>query len=288
MGKREYLLRMGPGLKIDEVGYWTEIKLAILEQYAKPYNQILHAQGMTTAYIDGFAGAGHHRSKETGELIEGSPVRALKVQPAFNWLHFVDVNRARVEELRRISHSHPNVKVHRGDCNHVLLRDVFPTISYERYERALCILDPYGLHLDWHVIRAAGGSRVMDLFLNFPVMDMNMNVFWANPDRVSVASQRRMTRFWGDGSWKEAAYEPVPGLFGEMEEKSSIDRVVAAFQHRLKKDAGFKFVPKPIPMRNTKGAIVYFLFFAAQKAVAEDIVEYIFNKYREYGAAANG
>jgi three-Cys-motif partner protein len=279
---------MNAELRIDEVGYWTEVKLAILDEYAKPYNQILHARKMKTIYIDGFAGAGHHRSKGTGRLIEGSPLRALNVQPPFDSLHFVDIDKARVEELQRISRDRLNVKVHRGDCNRVLLKDVFPAISYERYERALCILDPYGLHLDWQVIKAAGESQVMDVFLNFPVMDMNMNVFWANPDRVSAASQKRMTRFWGDESWRSAAYEPVPGLFGEMEEKASIKRVVAAFQDRLKKHAGFKFVPTPIPMRNSKTAIVYFLFFAAQKAVAEDIVKYIFDKYRDYGVGTNG
>jgi three-Cys-motif partner protein len=279
---------MSAQLRIDEVGYWTEVKLAILDEYAKPYNQILHSRRMKTVYVDGFAGAGHHKSKGSGRLIEGSPVRALNVQPPFDWLHFVDIDKARVEELRRISDGRSNVKIYRGDCNRVLLKEVFPSIRYARYERALCILDPYGLHLDWQVIKAAGESQLTEVFLNFPVMDMNMNVFWSNPDRVSPASQRRMTRFWGDESWRTAAYKPVPGLFGEMQEKASIDRVVAAFQERLKKHAGFKFVPTPIPMRNSKTAIVYFLFFAAQKAVAEGIVKFIFDKYRDYGAGVNG
>jgi hypothetical protein len=36
-------------------------------------------------------------------------------------------------------------------------------------------------------------------------------------------------------------------------------------------------------MKNTKGAVVYYLFFAAQKPVAEKIVLGIFNKYRKAG-----
>jgi len=32
-------------------------------------------------------------------------------------------------------------------------------------------------------------------------------------------------------------------------------------------------------MRNTLNAVVYYLFFASHKPVAEDIVKYIFNKY---------
>jgi len=279
---------MATVLKIDEVGHWTEIKLAILQDYAVPYNRILHANRLKTIYIDGFAGAGRHKARGSDRIIAGSPLRALNVKPEFDFLHFVDINRARVEELRRLATGHPNVTVHHGDCNRVLLRDIFPRIAYEHFERAICILDPYGLHLDWQVIAAAGKNGVTEIFLNFPVMDMNMNVFWANPDRVTVVSQKRMTRFWGDDSWREAAYEPVQTLFGEIIEKSSIDRVVEAFRNRLKTKAGFQFVPMPMPMRNSKGAIVYFLFFAAHKPEAANIVEYIFESHRHLGATENG
>jgi three-Cys-motif partner protein len=52
---------------------------------------------------------------------------------------------------------------------------VFPPIRFENFNRALCLLDPYGLHLDWQVMLQAGKSRAVDMFLNFPVMDMNRN-----------------------------------------------------------------------------------------------------------------
>jgi hypothetical protein len=48
--------------------------------------------------------------------------------------------------------------------------------------------------------------------------------------------------------------------------------------------AHFENVPKLMPMRNSKGAVVYYLFFASQKPVAERIVMDIFNKYRLRGA----
>ncbi len=279
---------MSTKLKIDEIGYWSEIKLAILDEYAKPYNQILHKNGFKTVYIDGFAGAGHHRAKGSDRVIEGSPQRALNVQPPFDYLHFVDIDIDRVHALKKLADGKANVNVHHGDCNQVLLGEIFPKIKYSNYERSLCILDPYGLDLDWQVIKSAGDSKAIEIFLNFPVMDMNRNVFWANPDRVPTDSLNRMTRFWGDESWRQVAYESMQGLFGEMQEKSSIDRVVKEFQERLKKAAGFKYVPKPIPMRNTKGAVVYFLFFAAQQPTADKIVKDIFAKYAHRGEAPNG
>lgn len=281
---------MSTKLKYDEIGYWSEVKLAILEEYAKPYNQILRSRkpGFHPIYIDGFAGAGHHKAKGSDRIIEGSPQRALTVEPPFEFFHFVDIDGARVTELKRLSSGRSNVSVYQGDCNEILTGEVFPRISYANFQRVLCILDPYGLHLNWGTIQMAGQSKVIEIFLNFPVMDMNMNVLWHNSERVLVPQRERMTKFWGDDSWEKAAYRTTPGLFGEMQEKNSIIPVVDAFRDRLKKVAGFKFVPKPMPMRNGKGAIVYFLFFAAQQQTADKIVKDIFAKYTHYGEIPNG
>ena len=91
-----------------------------------------------------------------------------------------------------------------------------------------------------------------------------------------------MTAYWGDESWKQAAYTTTQSLFGEPEKESN-ESVAAAFGQRLMKTAGFKRVPDPLPMRNGRGAIVYYLFFASQVEVAEDIVKDIFRKYRNRG-----
>ena len=80
----------------------------------------------------------------------------------------------------------------KGDCNHILLRQVLPRARYEDYRRALCLLDPYGL-------------------------------------------------------------------------------------------TGFKFVPDPMPMRNSKGAVVYYLFFASHNEAGDRIARSIFRKYRNRG-----
>ena len=48
----------------------------------------------------------------------------------------------------------------------------------------------------------AGQSRAVDMFLNFPVMDMNRNAIWHNPSVVPQDGIDRMNRFWGDDSWR--------------------------------------------------------------------------------------
>jgi hypothetical protein len=72
-------------------------------------------------------------------------------------------------------------------------------------------------------------------------------------------------------------------LFKERLDKATNTEVAEAFRERLREAAGFRNVPEPLAMRNSQGAIVYYLFFASQKAVANDIVEQVFKKYRSRG-----
>jgi len=145
------------------------------------------------------------------------------------------------------------------------------------------LLDPYGLHLDWQVIHEAGQSSSIEIFLNFPIADINRNVLWRNPDKVDPRQARRMTRFWGDESWRESLYPPENTLFGEIQKKTNNETVARVFGERLRATAGFKYVPEPMPMRNSKKAVVYYLFFASHKPVAAHIVTSIFGKYRDRG-----
>ena len=150
------------------------------------------------------------------------------------------------------------------------------------------MLDPYGLQLNWDVVVAAGKSRAIDLFLNFPIMDMNRRALWSAPDRVTTSQAAPMTSFWGDDSWRRVAYRPAAqgNLFGDATtEKASNEDVVRAFQRRLVDVAGFKNVPAPMPMRNSTKSVVYYLFFASQNDVANKIVEHIFQIHGQQGAS---
>lgn len=272
-------------MKYDEIHYWSEVKLDIIKEYAGAYSRILNAQknpSLYHVYLDAFAGAGMHVSKATGGFVKGSPLNALLIEPPFKEYHLVDLDSAKIDSLRKISAEYPNVTIHEGDCNTLLLEKVFPRVKYKDYKRALCLLDPYGLHLNWEVIRTAGQMQSIEIFLNFPVADMNRNVLWGNPEKVDQQQAARLTAFWGDESWRKAAYSRTGNLFG-WEEKTDNESMAEAFRTRLKKVAGFAYVPEPMPMRNKKGAVVYYLFFASQKPVAADIVKDIFKKYRTKG-----
>lgn len=272
------------GFTPDEIGPWSEAKLEIVRKYAAAYSKILTKRGFEHLYIDAFAGGGTHVSKATGELIAGSPVNALLVKPPFCEYHFIDLNARKTAELRRISEDNDNVFVYEGDCNKELLTRVFPRVMRRAKHRALCLLDPYGLHLNWEVTQAAGRTERIEIFLNFPVMDMNRNVLWRRPEEAPSDQVDRMNAFWGDDSWRQAAYRTQKDLFGETwAQKQHVTQVVKAFQERLRATAGFAHVPDPVPMRD-EGRLLYYLFFAAHKPVAAKIVKDIFAKYMRPGA----
>ncbi len=98
------------------------------------------------------------------------------------------------------------------------------------------------------------------MFLNFPIMDINRNALWRNPDGIDETDITRMNAFWGDGSWREIAYQSTPDLYGSQDEKADNEVIAEAFRKRLINVAKFDKVPEPLPMRNTRGAVVYYLF----------------------------
>jgi three-Cys-motif partner protein len=121
-------------LKYDKIGYWSEVKLDMVREYASAYTTImagLKNNRFTYIYIDAFAGAGQHISKRTGEFVQGSPLNALSIQNPFHEYHFVDLDDMKIAELEKIALERDNVSVYHGDCNTVLVNDIFP-LEYVR------------------------------------------------------------------------------------------------------------------------------------------------------------
>ncbi len=87
-----------------------------------------------------------------------------------------------------------------------------------------------------------------------------------------------ITRYDEVGYWSELKLDIV-----RKYTQASNAAVAAAYRERLQQVAGFEYVPAPMPMRNTRGAIVYYLFFASPNRTGAKIVSDIFNRYRDRG-----
>ncbi len=277
-------------MKLDAIGIWSEIKLDIIKEYANAFTTIMKSQEWCKGYvyIDAFAGAGVHIRRKTGELIPGSPWNALEIDNPFTEYHYIDIDKEKAETLKRLTGDRTNINIYQEDCNEVLVKKILPTLQYESKKRALCILDPYGLHLHWETIITAAKLRTTEIFLNFPLMDMNRNVL--HKDLLSADSDQieRMNKFCGTDEWQEILYEEAKqlSLFGDTDRIKIVNSNIKLGEwfkkERLQKVAGFKFVPEPMLMRNSKGGPLFFLYFASHNETGKKIVTDIFNKHRKY------
>ncbi len=267
----------------DEIGPWSEVKLDILRKYAGPYSKILASHGFHHGYIDAFSGPGLHIRKEDRQEVLGSPLVALSVEPPFGEYHFIDLDGEKQAFLKSRVGQRDDARFYTGDSNGILLESILPRFSYEKRTRALCLLDPYKLTLDWQVLLHAGKSRAVEVFVNFPVMHMNRNCKKEQIGGILPGELAAMDGFWGDRSWHAAMFRDS----GQMDFLGGMDVVkqenrdlVNAYCARLRNVAGFGFVAEPLAMRNSKGAVVYYLIFAGPNQTGWKIVQDIYREYR--------
>ena len=105
--------------KFDEIGYWSELKLEIVEKYGSAYTTAFKNTRLKKYYIDGLCGAGVHLSKKTATQVEGSPSRALKIVPPFDRYYFIDIDKEKTSYLQTICGNRSNVHIYTGDCTDI-------------------------------------------------------------------------------------------------------------------------------------------------------------------------
>jgi three-Cys-motif partner protein len=140
-------------------------------------------------------------------MVLGSPLNALLVKPPFREYHLIDMDGDKIDGLSQMIGKRSDVFLYKGNCNRVLLREVFPKVQRPDYKRGLCLLDPYGLTLDWKVVQEAGTMKSLDVFINFPIYDININVLRRDSSTALPLHIERMNAYWGDESWRDVAYD---------------------------------------------------------------------------------
>jgi three-Cys-motif partner protein len=256
-------------LELERIGNWSKIKIEIIKKYAKAYTTILKNQEFKFKYIDAFSGAGEHISKETGEITHGSPLVALDVTYPFREYYFIDLNYSKLKHLEiiikeRYPKLEERVKLFNRDCNEVIPKIVEEHVSYNKFERALCIFDPYGLQLNWDVVEKAGKNKAVEIFLNFSIMDMNRNYLRKYIEKKESGEKNRMTKFWGNNSWEKIGWEDKQSLFGieKIRQQKVWEKIVKEYKQKLIKVAQFDYVLEPLLMKNKNNAPLYYLFFS--------------------------
>jgi three-Cys-motif partner protein len=268
-------------------GDWTNDKLERVRKYLQAYTTIFNAnpraQKLHTIYVDAFAGTGYRISKsdhaeevsfleeveeDKQAFLKGSARIALEVEPSFKEYIFIERDPDYVPELTRLraefAPKRGKITVISQDANTYLLDWI--EVTNWRSSRAVVFLDPYGMEVEWPVIRALGDTQAVDLWILFPLgVAVNRLLTKSAPPPESWA--RALTRIFGTDDWKEAFYPPhkVLTLFGEEEiqpKQADFEKIGQFFINRLK-TAFIAVSPNPLALMNSRNNPLYLLCFAA-------------------------
>jgi hypothetical protein len=66
--------------KVDEISYWSELKLEIVGKYGSAYTTAFNrSRNLKKYYIDDFSGAGVHISKTTAHFAFSIPTACISI-----------------------------------------------------------------------------------------------------------------------------------------------------------------------------------------------------------------
>lgn len=278
----------------DVIGRWSEEKLDLLTKYLKAYSVIMNEQKKNWLreyyYIDAFAGSVRPRAKEDEQrYIDGSPLRALQIEPQFDKYWFIDVSSKRIERIQRLRNDFPDcvIQVSQGNCNEVLCDEVVPQLPYSSKKRAFIFLDPYGLQVNWETVTELANTRTCDIFVNFSVMGVTRLL--PRDQNPALDMIERLSKVMGSTNWINQIYREPQGtqlnLFeNPLELTSSRDTIQAEWLASLYTEqlrSIFHHVSRPVLMRNSTNSVLYALCLASHNQTAIRITNDILNRHEK-------
>lgn len=285
--------------EFPSVGKWAEHKLDLLRKYLEAYAKIMHKQVEKWLqggfhYIDAFAGSGYAKSKTDEkyliDLIEGSPLRALNIEPSFSRYHFIEISSERIGLLEHLKRDFPgkSIEIYEGDANSVIRVKIVPWLqSIGKPVRAFIFLDPYGLQVEWETIEFLGSLKrtvQVDIFINFPLMGIQRAALpkKRRPDESQVALLQKVIGGEKVEQVVDEVYAEKLTLFPEVKAIEKLKRGAQWFAdlYRDRLTSVFPCVSNAVIMRNSKNAPLYALMLASHEKVAIKIMNDIFKKYQ--------
>lgn len=279
----------------NTVGPWAKQKLDALESYLAAYHTVMKYQPFKLIYIDAFAGAGWSKVRGHGpsdaqlnqlidveeaveeeEFIAGSPVRALETSRGFDQYYFFDADPRRAELLAGLQAQYPGKQIHVtiGDAN-AGVQKLARRFHKSPDARGVAFLDPYGPNLHWATVKALAETRHVDVIINFPLA-MAINRLITRDGQIPDTWSSLLDDCFGTHDWHDLVYERATDLFGAESSRKSegaAERLLALYHGRLK--AQFGHVVTPSLVRNTRGAPLYYLLWAASHCRGAPIAEHI-------------
>lgn len=222
-------------------GEHTRRKLDVVAKYLAAYVTVMKKQEFRLFYVDGFAGSGASTSKSeaeksqdptlfpSAEVLDGSPIRALSVDPPFDHYIFIEKSDENVRSLSGLREKFPKqmIELAPGDANE-RLREFCDRIAGERFDRAVVFLDPFGLSVRWQTIERLAATEKVDLWYLVPVDGMSRQI---KDDGTFLPGASKIDDLWGSATWRTKAVRSVDmsgDLFGGVDER--LEKIAKAKQ----------------------------------------------------------
>ena len=221
-------------------GGHTRRKLDVVAKYLAAYVTVMKKQKFRLFYVDGFAGSGASEAKNAStaddptlfpvsQVVEGSPMRALGVEPPFDKYLFVEKKPKNVQSLRKLCEdfNELDIAILPGDANDELT-NFCRMIDGNRIDRAVVFLDPFGLSVRWDTVVKLARTEKVDLWYLVPVDGMSRQI---KDDGSFLPGAARIDDLWGSGDWRSKAVRKadVPrDLFGDVDDR--LEKIARAKQ----------------------------------------------------------
>lgn len=267
-------------------GPWTQQKLKCIKKYLEAYITIFkgnaRARKLKTYYIDAFAGSGfisnlkssgterelvNSETQDARQLQKGSAAIALEIEPSFDQFLFIEKSKKRAASLEELKQQHPKkaakITIIQGDANKILM-DWCKKQDW-RYKRAVVLLDPFGMQVEWKLLEAIASTKAIDLWLLFPIGLGPMRLLTKDnfpcPEWCEC-----LTRCFGTKDWETFYEKETQSDF--FEEQTKVSRVagfeeISLFAIERLKSIFPAVSQNPLVMKNSCNNPMYLFCFAA-------------------------
>ncbi len=269
-------------------GHWTIIKLDILKHYLDFYTTALKDNSFKLMYVDAFAGAGSISLRVTDDearaFIDGSAKLAIDIKDkTFDRLIFVEEDSARHAQLFELRKNNQgrDIQLHKSDANRFLrnLRE-----DWKEW-RGVLFLDPFATEVEWATIEKVAAFNALDTWILFPVSAVTRILPKSgNPDDISPSWAAKLTRIFGDESWRNLYYvDPQQSFFGEGSHKRDPGTagISQLYKNKLKQLFEHRFMETSKTFANSRNSPLFeFVFCVGNEAgigPAKRIAQHILN-----------
>ena len=256
-------------------GEHTEDKLRYVEAYLQSWVNVLKNQGYERIYIDAFAGTGSRTvtksaapllgEERTTRIVAGSARIALGISPSFDRYILIESEPKKFKELEGLKSefSDKTIELVPGDAN-MFLRKFCRDENWKGRDssswgvRAVLLLDPYGMNVDWSTLQAIANTQAIDMWFLFSIGGLIRQAAhrWEAVEGYKVD---RIDRYLGTKDWQTAFYEEtMEDLFGQTERRRTANEKALNDFVKERLEEIFGWVSEPIPIRRHDTNVLLF------------------------------